>query len=78
MRAVCRLAAEAEMAFEVLVEGNAVAEQILDALARFAGEQESDLLIDDAGAGRDRVGGVLLGAVAFGERRGDAGLRPEA
>ena len=73
-----RLAAEGEMALEVLVERNAVAEQILDALARLAGEQERDLLIDDAGASRDRVGGMVLGAVALGERSGDAGLRPEA
>ena len=75
---VRRLAAEAEMAFEVLVERHAVAEQILDALARLAREQERDLLIDDAGAGRDRVGGMVLGAVALGQRRGDAGLRPQA
>ena len=76
--AVRRLAAEGEMALEVLVEGDAVAEQVLDALARLARKQERDLLIDDAGAGRDRVGGMVLGAVALGERRGDAGLRPEA
>ena len=76
--AVRRLAAEGEMAFEVLVEGDAVAQQVLDALTRLARKQECDLLIDDAGAGRDRVGGVIFRAIALGERRGDAGLRPEA
>ena len=73
-----RLAAEAEMTFEVLVERHAVAEQILDALARLAREQQRDFLIDDAGAGDDRVGRMIFGAVALGERGGDAGLRPQA
>ena len=73
-----RLAAEAEMTFEVLVERHAVAEQILDALARLAREQQRNLLIDDAGAGDDRVGRMVFGAVALGKRGGDAGLRPQA
>ena len=38
---------------------------------------ERDLVIDDAGAGGDRVGGVKLRAVAFGDGGGDAALRPD-
>ena len=34
--AVRRLAAQAEMAFEVLVEGDAIAQQVLDAVAGLA------------------------------------------
>ena len=59
--AMRRLAAQAEMAFEVLVEGHAVGEQVLDPVARLARQQLRDLLIDDAGAGANRVGGMLLG-----------------
>ena len=44
--------------------------------AGFPRQSERDRLVDQAGAGRDRVGGVRLGAVAFGDRRGDAALRP--
>ena len=36
------------------------------------------VLIDDAGAGTDGIGGMRLWAVTFGERRGNAGLRPDA
>ena len=46
-----RLAGEAEMTFEVLVERHAVAQQILDALACLAREQQRNFLIDDAGPG---------------------------
>ncbi len=66
------------MAFEVLVEGHAVAKQILDPVARLTRQKLCNFHIDDAGAGADRVLGMLLGAVAFGQRRGDAGLRPKA
>ncbi len=76
--AVGRLAAEIEMALEVLVEGNAIAEQVLDAVAGLACEQRGDALIDDAGAGADGVGGMRRGAVALGQRGGDARLRPHA
>ncbi len=76
--AMRRLAAEAEMAFEVLVEGDAVAEQVRDAVARLARQKMGDPFIDDAGAGADGVGRVRLGAVAFGDRGGDARLRPQA
>ena len=67
-----------EMAFEVLVEGHAVAKQILDPVARLTRQKLCDFHIDDAGAGADRILGMMLGAVAFGDRRGDAGLRPKA
>ena len=77
-RAVRGLAPQRPMALQILVEGNAIAEQILDAPARLSRHQQRDLLIDDAGAGPDRVGGVGLGRVALRERRGDAGLRPQA
>ena len=44
--------------------------------AGFARQSERDRLIDQAGADRDRIGGVRFRAVAFGHRRGDAALRP--
>ncbi len=76
--AVRRLAAHAEAALEVLVERHAVSEQVLDAGACLARHQLGDLLIDDARARADRVGGVILRPVALGDRGGDAALRPEA
>ena len=56
-----RLAGQIEMAFEILVERHAVAQQILDAVPRLARQQQGDLLIDDAGTGADGVGGMRLG-----------------
>jgi len=75
---VCGLASDAEMARKVLVERNAIAEQILDSVARLPREKVRDFLIDDAGTRTDRVGGMLLGAVAFGDRSGNPALRPQA
>ena len=40
--------------------------------------QQRNSLIDDAGAGGDRVGRMVFGAVALGNRGGDAALRPQA
>src|SRR5690606_33871402 len=37
-----------------------------------------NMLIDDTGPGADRVGGVLLGRIAFTDGCGDAALRPRA
>ena len=71
------LAPKHEMTRKILVEGHAVAKQVLDPVARFARQQLGNLLIDNAGAGADRIFGMMLGAVALGQRRGDAGLRPE-
>ena len=76
--AMRRLAAQAEMAFEVLVERDAVRQQVGNAVTRLARQQVRDLVVDDAGAGADGVGRVRLGRIAFGHRRGDAGLRPQA
>jgi hypothetical protein len=59
--AVGRLAGKIEMAFEILVEGHAVAKQILDATPRLTREQQGDVLIDDAGAGANGIGGVASG-----------------
>ena len=71
-----RLAAQHEMALQIPVERHAVAKQILDPVAGLARQQLGDFLVDDAGAGADGVRGMMLGAVALGQRRGDAGLRP--
>src|SRR4029078_8176704 len=57
---------------------HAVAEQVLDAAPRLAGEQHRDLFVDDASAGADGVPCMRLGTVAFGDARGDACLRPDA
>ena len=54
-------AADREPAFEVAVEGNAVAQQIVDARGGFARESERDCFVDQAGADRDRIGGMRLG-----------------
>ena len=66
------------MAFEVLVERDAVRQQVGNAVTRLARQQVRDLVIDDAGAGADGVGRVRLWRVAFGHRRRDARLRPQA
>src|SRR4029079_7635340 len=76
--AMRRLAAQAEMAFEVLIERHAIAQQVLDAVARLLRQEMCDLLIDDTCAGTDGVGGMRVRAVALGDCRGDARLGPEA
>ena len=68
--------ADREPAFEVAIERNAVTQEVADAGAGFARQSQRDRLIDQARADRDGVGGVRLRAVAFGDRRGDAALRP--
>ncbi len=70
------LAADGEPAFEVAVERNAIAQQIVDPCGRLACETKRHALVDQAGADRDRVGRMRLGTVAFADRRGDAALRP--
>ena len=65
-----------EPAFEVAIERNAVVQEIVDARAGFARQSKRDRLVDQARADRDRVGGMRFRAVAFGDRGGDAALRP--
>ena len=69
-------AADREPAFEIAIEGNAVPQEVMDAGRSFARDPERDRLIDQARAGRDRIGRVRLRAVAFRDRGGDAALRP--
>ncbi len=66
------------MAGEIAVEGNAVIKEIADAFGSFPGDQTRDLIIDDAGARCDRVGGVLLSAIAFTDGCRNAALCPHA
>ena len=70
------LAADREPAFEVAIEGNAVAQEIMDARAGLAREAKRDRFVDKAAADGDRIGGMRFGAVAFGDGGGDAALRP--
>ena len=53
--------ATASLPCEVAVERHAVAQQVVDARRRLAGEAQRDVLVDEAGADRDRVGGVRFG-----------------
>jgi hypothetical protein len=71
-----RLARHEEMALEVAVEGDAIAEEIVDARRGVGDQQTRDLLIDRAGAGGDRVGEMALDRVAFTHGGGNAALRP--
>ena len=66
-----------EAALQVLVEGNAVAKQVLDAVTGFVRQEMRDLLIDNASTGADRICRVRVRAVALGDCRGDARLRPQ-
>ena len=74
---VRRLAAEQEPAVGVAVERNAVADEICNACGSLRGDEGGDGCIYDAGAGRDRVGGMQGGAVVVTHRCRDAGLRPD-
>ncbi len=76
--AVGAFAAEHEMARGVAVEGHAEAGEIVDARRGFLGEETRHVRVDDAGAHRDGVGGVLARAVAGTDGRGNAALRPSA
>ncbi len=67
---------DCEPAFEVAIEGNAVMQEVMDTRAGFARQSECYFLIDQARAGRDRIGGMGLRTVALGNRRRDAALRP--
>ena len=69
-------AGDRELAFEIAIEGNAVTEQVVDARTGLARHSERDRLVDQARAGRDRIGGMRLRAVALGDRGRDAALRP--
>ena len=68
--------ADRELALEVAIERNTVMQEVADTVAGFARQSQRHRLIDQAGADRDRIGGVRLRAVAFGNRRGNAALRP--
>ncbi len=72
------LAADREPAFEVAIEGHAVMQEIVDARGRLACKRQRNAFVDNAAADRNRIGGVRLGAVAFGDCRRDAALRPGA
>ena len=72
------LAAQRQRAVRVAVERRAIADQVVDAGRGFARHQIDDRRIAEPGAGRDRVGGMALPAVAFADRGGDAALRPGA
>ncbi len=73
-----RLARQQEAARAVAVEGNAVGQEIADALRRFAGDQLRDALIDQPAAGSDGIGRMTLRRVALAHGRGDAALGPDA
>ena len=73
-----RLLPDEQMAFEVLVERHAELEQIADAFRRLARHRIGNALVDQSGAGRDRVARMRLRRVTFGDRRRDTALRPGA
>src|SRR4030088_1636893 len=64
------------IALEVAIERNTVMEEVVDTCAGFARQSERYRLIDQARADRDRIGGMCLGTVAFGDRGCDGPLRP--
>ena len=70
------LAANREPAFQIAIEGNAVSQEIMDTRGRFARKRKRYPLVDEAAADRDRIGGVRLRTVAFGDGGCDAALRP--
>jgi hypothetical protein len=74
--AVRRLARQGEMALEVVVEGHAIGEEVVDAGRRVGHQQARDLLVDRSGPGDERVGEVLLDRIARRHGGGDAALRP--
>jgi hypothetical protein len=56
-----RLAGDLEFAFQVAVEGDAVIEQVVDAVGGLGSHQTGHRLVDDAVAGDQRVGDMFLG-----------------
>ena len=77
-RRMCGLAADRKLAFEVAIEGHAVLQEVVNARGRFLCQRQCDAFVDDAAADRDGIGRMRLGAVAFGDCRCDAALRPGA
>ena len=59
----------------VPIEQHSVADEVVDAGRRFARHPERHPLVDEAGAGRERVGDVLLDAVARTDCGSDPALR---
>ena len=74
--AVGGLQALHEVAVRVAVERRAERRQAAHRGRALAGEEPTAIRIDQAGAGRDGVGGVQLGASSSAQRRGHAALRP--
>ncbi len=72
----CGLLCHRKLAFEVAIEWHAVTQQIVDARAGFACEAQRYRFIDQAGADGDGIGRMRFRAVAFGDRRRNAALRP--
>jgi hypothetical protein len=71
-----RLAADRQMAFEIAVEWNAVAEQVEDPVRGLRCHHADDRLIDDAVTGDDRVMDMAFDRITGAHSRGNAGLRP--
>lgn len=67
-----------EVAFQVAVEGNAIAQQIGDARRGLPGNEMGDVGIDDAGTGMDGVGSVVFGRIGLADGGGNTALRPDA
>jgi hypothetical protein len=73
---VCGFASHGEPAFEITVERDAIGQEIVNARRGLAGDPECDGLIDETATDRNGIGGVRFRRIAFGDRRGDAALRP--
>ena len=73
---VRRLLAELKVAVRVALEGNAVGQEIGDAVGSLASDEARDFLVDDARTSGNRVGGMQLRRVVGADGRGDARLRP--
>src|SRR3972149_1127663 len=65
------LAAESDLAVEG-IEGDAEADEVVDAVGGLLGEDAGGLGVDEAGAGGDGVRQVLFGGVAGSDGGGDA------
>ena len=76
--AMRRFAPDGEMAFEVAVKGNAIAQKIGDTGRGLARHRDCDILVNDACARNGGVSRVRLGRVALFDGRRDSTLRPGA
>lgn len=71
-----RFTGQKKVARKVAIEGDAIREEIADPRPRLLGDDSSDIRIDEAAAGLNRIGRMNGRRIAFADSRRDPTLCP--